>query len=473
MTGFIPLVRRWWPLLLVCTLLAGAAAYAFASRLEPTYEARVGLLTGPINTDFSTLRASGELARTYSELAMSGPVLRAGAKAAGVPGSLEEDIRPAVSASANEVTRIVNVRVRNSDAERAAAFANAIANRLVRMSTTLTPRETEAVDAFMASDEVESLPEGAADRVRAAVTRVFGRPAAGRLQVVDEALPTASPVAPAVPLMTVLAGFAGLLAAFVFALVREHSRTGVATEEDLSEISGAPVLGLVNGLPARGRPRPQPLVVEEAPQSAAAASYRVLAAKIGLSDGAAPFRSLLVVGSGSGEGSGVVAANLAAALSEGEVRVTLVDANTTDAEITRVLDLGDRPGYGELLAPPNPLNGGFDVDEFRVRPRQGGDLDVLPRGTGDEPSMLELERAETLLDRLLAQTDLVVVNAPPIDRSATGLVWARAADATLLAVREGRSRREDVVDAVTSLSLVGANLIGTVVGKSTRRFGRH
>ena len=40
-----------------------------------TYEAEVELLTGPISTDEGTVHASGALARTYSELAVSGPLL--------------------------------------------------------------------------------------------------------------------------------------------------------------------------------------------------------------------------------------------------------------------------------------------------------------------------------------------------------------------------------------------------------------
>lgn len=465
LTGFVPLVRRWWPLLLLTTVIAGVAANVLASRLAPTYEASVSLLTGPINTDFGTLRASGELARTYSELATSGPVLEAAAKEAGVTGTTEE-LADSVAASANQVTRIVTVRVRDGDPGRAAEFANALARRLTVLSTRVPQQDTEAIDELMRAEEITALPEVTQGRIRGAVTRVFGQPTAGRLQVVDEAQPVDDPVAPPISLLTMLGALAGLIMAGAFALVREFSADAVLGEEELAHLTAAPVLGAVDGLPA-GAGGADVLVVEASPESRTAESYRVLAAKIGLSEEDEPSRSLLVIGSEAGDRSGLLAANLAAAIAETDARVTLVDANTTDGEITKALGLAEQAGYAELLASVASADGaGLQLDGLRVR--RSEDLDVLPRGQrSDAGFLIEPDRARVLLDRLLGEADVVVLNAPPIERSPSGLVWARVADATVLVVREGRSKREDVSDAVKSLSLVGANLIGTVVRERT------
>jgi succinoglycan biosynthesis transport protein ExoP len=89
-------------------------------------------------------------------------------------------------------------------------------------------------------------------------------------------------------------------------------------------------------------------------------------------------------------------------------------------------------------------------------------------GTARPPDVLEPDRARALLNGLLEEADVVVVNAPPLARSPSTLVWAHVADATLLVVRRGNSKREAVSDAVKSLSVIGASLIGTVLRERRR-----
>ena len=466
--GFVPVVRRWWPVLLLSTLVAAAAAYVLASRIAPTYEARAALLTGPINTDFGTLRASGELARTYAELASSGPLVTEAAREAGREGTTDE-LRAAVTASANQVTRIVSIRVRDTDPERAAAFANAVAVRLTTLSENSPPQELESVDELLESRELEGLSGSLKDRIRRAVNRVYNPPPQGRLEIVDEATPPIEPIGPAVQLMTILAALAGLVGAGIFVLVRESSRDAVQDEEDLAGILDVPVLGSVTGARAKS---PDGLVVETLPESPAAADYRLLAAKIGAFEEDSSLRSLLVVAADDAGGSGTLAANLAAALAEGNLQVTLVDANTVEGEITTLLDLAERPGYGDVMRrSTGDGRAAPELDGLRVR--RGETLDVVPRGANGGPDILDLDQARSLLDNLLTEADVVVLNAPPVERSPSTLVWARVADATVLVVRRGNSKRETVADAGKTLSVVGGNLIGTVFREGRRlSFGR-
>ena len=60
LTGYLAILRRWWSTLLVAVWVAAVLGFpCSARRIEPTYEASVRLLVGPINTDTNTLRASG------------------------------------------------------------------------------------------------------------------------------------------------------------------------------------------------------------------------------------------------------------------------------------------------------------------------------------------------------------------------------------------------------------------------------
>jgi capsular polysaccharide biosynthesis protein len=193
--------RRWW-VVLAATTLAVLGGWAYVSTASPTYEATVRVLVGPVSTDFETLRASGQLAQTYSELARSRPVLAATASETGrslTPAQLREDTR----SIANDVTRIVTVKVRSGDRTSAAVLANTLAANLV--------------DLVPAS----SGPEG-------------------RLRVVEPATPPTEPVWPRTSLILALAAVAGFIAALA-GLWLVDSLRGAAT-------------------PADGRPRPEPML---------------------------------------------------------------------------------------------------------------------------------------------------------------------------------------------------------------------
>ena len=456
-TGFVSLARRWWWLLALGALLAGTVAYVGASRLTPTYEAEVELLTGPINTDFGTLRAAGELARTYSELASSRSVIDGTIRGLRLTHTREE-LRESITASANEVTRIVTVRVRDDDPERAAQIANSLAQQLSRLSTRTPQQETEVIGVLMTQTEIATLPVETQERVRAAARKAFGLPLAGQLSVVDPADAPSAPVAPQKTLLTLLAAFAGILVAGVVILVREYPGRAIESEDALADVARLPVLATVNGRRPRGG---QPLEVEASADSPAADAYRVLAAKIGFGDSDRSVRSLLVIGS-DGAGSGSLAANLAAVLAE-TGRVTLVDANAAEGEVTSTLGLQGRPGYGEVLSANGAGSVDGTLDEVLVHRTER--FDVLPVGNAGTPGLFDLGRAQELLERLLDSADFVVLNAPPVDRSPTSLIWGRVADATVLVVDRRKTTRRSVAEAVQTFSLVGANLIGTVLAR--------
>jgi uncharacterized protein involved in exopolysaccharide biosynthesis len=214
-----PFVWRWWWVLLIATLLAAGAGYGAATRITKTYEAETQLLVGPLNTTVD-LDASGTLARTYAQIGEGRPVLTYAIRATGAkltPLELDE----ASTIDSNEITRIVSVRVQNSDPRLAASLANAIGARLVELSSTRRARASSGVDAFEREPEVQALPPASRERVLAAAERVFSGSVAGGLHVTESASVPPKPIRPSIPLLVILAGLGGLLLAAAFALASD------------------------------------------------------------------------------------------------------------------------------------------------------------------------------------------------------------------------------------------------------------
>jgi Mrp family chromosome partitioning ATPase len=174
----------------------------------------------------------------------------------------------------------------------------------------------------------------------------------------------------------------------------------------------------------------------------------------------------VVLDAGDGTSSGVVAANLAAVLADNRRRVLLLDANTRSHGATRLLGLEGQPGYTEIIesAGYGDLNG--EVSELRVA--RGADFHVLPRGSVATTGLLNHDRAQRVLLRLLDDADLVIVSAPSLQRSPAALVWAQVTDGTLLVVEDGQTSQEQLSDVLKSLSIVEANIMGTILGRNRR-----
>jgi len=389
--------------------------FLVANRLPAAYEAEAQLLVGPLSADKDTLAAAGAQARTYAALATTTPVLADTARRSGLGGSAAAVRSKVHDVTASDITRLISVRVRDSEPARAATIANALAGVLV-------------------------------DRAKPG-------PLAGRLAIVETAAAPRTSVGPSASLIVPLAAVAGLLGAFGIVVLVDSLTTAVRTERDLAAVSPVAVLGSVNG----ARRGDRPLVMEAEPHSAAAAAYRLLATKISLSNSERPLRSILVLDAHGGHSSGRLAANLAAALAEDGTRVVVIDGG----EQAGVMELFQHDGKAstETVQRARPLRiGQLTFDRFRLR---GPQLIVVQPRKPSEP--LYPEQAAETIEHLLTGADLVVLTAPPVDGSASSMVWAHAADATLLVAERDHTKREQMVPAVESLRIAEANVIGTVL----------
>jgi polysaccharide biosynthesis transport protein len=427
LTGYLAVARRWWWTLLVATWVAGIAGWIVASSIPPTYEARTQLLVGPYNTDRDTLAASAVLVQTYSQLITTEPIMTSAIAEAGATLTPDE-LESATRVTADNTTRILDIRVQDTDPQMAATLANKLAAEISILSARGTNR-----------------PEG-------------------QIQIVDFARPPTDPIAPQKSLIVALAAIAALIGAMVLVLLVEYLSAAVRSEEELGRVTGLPFLGRVDI--ARSLPSSSRALIDNDPESAAAAAYRLVLAKVAFREGhGEPVRSIAVVGTGANPATGQVAANLAAITARGGRQVVLIDADTGDAPVSRIFGLMDRSGVTDAL-----LSGRSDLSSALVR--ISSTLSIVPRGMAAGEDQIDVERAKAMLHGLADQADIVMLNTGPLHLSAGALVWAQAADAATIVATLDQSRRDDLAYAVESLRLVGANVAGSVLADRRRGFGR-
>ena len=435
LSGLAAGARRWWWTLLAATIWAALVSYVVTLQVPPTYQSEVTLLVGPLNGDLNTFRAAGQLAGTYAELVTSQPVLQAAATE--LKGTDASRLREATSATADPQNRILTIRVRTGDPKNAATIAGVVANKLVTYVQKDIP-------------PAPPLTSGIPSSVAAAMS-------GGGLRIINGAVANPVPVAPAVSLIVILSAVAGLLGALALVTLIDYFGQTINSEREIGQLAPVGLLGTVGRWRARQR-GVDPLVVEAAPDSRAAAAHRLVASRVAL---ASPERltSLLVVGTDSGPGSGEVAANLAASFAADGRQVALIDANEQLAEVTELLGLQHYPGLYDLLGRDWSHNG--EGPEALLVRRSSG-LIVLPAGHRD--GTVNIDHIPQLVRRLLAgPADMVITAGPSAEDDPAAVMWARHTDSTILVARRNATRRDDFTRAAEALHRIGGNVVGAVL----------
>jgi len=245
--------------------------------------------------------------------------------------------------------------------------------------------------------------------------------------------------------------FLGLAAAYT---VDSLDRT-VSTPEEMEEITGRPVIGIIPDLIRSGRsygayfrrnltktletegssssPNSLQVWMLAHPDSAAAEAFRSLRTSIMLSRAGGGAKTILITSCVPGEGKTTLTSNLAAAFAQHNKNVLIVEADMRRPRMTHVMEVPSDLGLS------NVLTATASFDDAVVRGIQWPTLDILPAGP-QPPNPSELLGSAAfadLLERLRCQYDLVLLDSPPALLVADPISVASLVDAVVWISRAG------------------------------------
>ena len=270
------------------------------------------------------------------------------------------------------------------------------------------------------------------------------------------------PVAPRPLLYALLAATVALLLGAAVVFLMEYLDDTIKTADDVRAVAGLPTLGAVTRMKRdRGRKAIYQLVTLLYPRSAAAEAYRTLRANTEFASVDAPIRTLLVTSSIAGEGKTVTAGNLAVAFAQAGRRVVLVDADLRKPGVHLLFDLPNAHGLTTLLRSDQT-----SIDAIANATEQAN-LRVLTTGPlpPNPAELLSSQRMRLTLERLMADSDLVILDGPPLQGVTDSAILGSVADGTLLVVDSGHTRRGSVRQSVETLATAGAHLLGAVLNR--------
>jgi capsular polysaccharide biosynthesis protein len=289
-------------------------------------------------------------------------------------------------------------------------------------------------------------------------------------------------------LKILLAGLAGLILGVAIAFVYEFMDDSVKSGEELVEATGLPLLSLIPKHKPFRKEEKNKLVVstsrKERSKERAAENYRILGTKLLskfkiLENGAPSLedneveveansttmdmnskhgQSILVTSAKGNEESGVVAANLATAMSQAGRRIILVDANLRQPCIHKLVEINSMTSLVQWLVCENCFP---DRGLFRWSPT----LSILPSyARSDHPyELLSTSEMTRLIGDLKSQCDALLIVTAPLLTSAESLLLANQMDGVILAAQAGKSQKAELAEAAKTLKSMGANTIGTVL----------
>jgi len=206
------------------------------------------------------------------------------------------------------------------------------------------------------------------------------------------------------------------------------------------------------------------LVALAAPDSPAAGQYRVLWQRVLRLAATRPVRLLAITSAGRGEGRTTTAANLALTAAADGRATLLVEADLRHPSHARLLGLAPRAGLAEVL------EGRAELGQALTRL---GPLALLVAGVAqDAGAALRAPAAAALAERLRADWELVILDAPPALAFADGDRLSGEADAALLVVRAGRTPRPVVRTALDALGDRAAGVVLNDVDRDAVAHGR-
>ena len=292
--------------------------------------------------------------------------------------------------------------------------------------------------------------------------------APARVALLKEAEPPKKPVE-LVPYKKILMGaLAGLFFPFGLAVLWERIVRRVSDARQLGQQSQLPVVGEIARLPVRTSVFPRSSsqhvsqdlrVFEESVDS--------LRTCLALSEPLRDVKVLAVTSAANNEGKTSVAVQLAvsSARASGEMAL-LIDGDMRSPDVHKVLETRLGPGLAEVLNGECTLEDAIITDwSSRVH--------ILPAGKlrGSPHKLLGNGALKSLLETVRSSYRHVVIDTPPILAAGEALVFARAADASLICAMRDVSRMDQINTAHDRLKGAGGNPVGVVLnGVPTKQY---
>jgi capsular exopolysaccharide synthesis family protein len=488
---FVPL-RRWWWLLVTATLIAGGSSYLAMLRQPPIYQTLTTLMIGQViadpNPTGAAFNLSRQLAENYAEIANREPVRIATKEALGLTWL------PEYRAIALPTGQFIEIVVTDTVPERAQAVANELARQLILRSPTgnqtdeqdrqafvqsqldnlqgqITDTESELQDLRGVLGEMDSALQISDTRsqitaLEAKLTDLQGiyagllsntrSGAVNTISIIEKAYLPDQPIGPNKFLTILLSASVGLTLAGLAAYLLEYMDDTVQSPEEVADLTNAPLIGYLSEQNVKDEGA---LYVAENPRHPSVEEIRTLRANLEFAGVDQPLNTILVSSVDMEVGKTSVAANLAAAMSQAEKDVILLDGDLRRPNVHNYYGFQNNIGLSDVF------RGEYSIDQV-IKNWPGGPVSVISAGEPPpNPSeLLGSRKMSRILESLSRSSDIVIIDGPPFI-VADAPILASKVNGVLLIIQLGHTRKPSIKGMMEQINRSGAKVVGVVLNR--------
>jgi polysaccharide biosynthesis transport protein len=508
------LLWHWAWLVILCTVMAAAVAYAISSATTPIYQASTTLLINqarnPTGADMQDLMLSERIGRTYAELMKRSPILAKVAEEFEVePAVLQsaitqisvtsvrdtqllllsiEGTSPEVVASVAEtLPRVFIEELKSVQSERFAESKNNLQRELDTLSNEIevsqvaieainnAPTAEEAVELGRLRNELTQYQNNYANLLQSYENiRLTEVQSSDNIVVVEPPQLPTQPIRPRVLTNTLLAAIVGAMLALGIIFLIEYLDDRIKTPQDLYSIVDLAVLGSIAHIAPQEKKgwgkRKARLTAEETlvasiqPRHPITEAYRGIRTNLQYSSVDTNLTSLVVTSATPGEGKTTTAANLAIVLAQSGRSVILVDADMRKPRQHALFELPQSPGLTDAIVASHTPPSRY------VRATNVPNLSLLTSGKlpPNPAELLGSQRMQQLIAQLHEQAEMIIFDAPPVLAVTDAQVLANQVNGVVLIIDSEQTTRATVARAVEALTRTNANLLGAVLNRLVR-----
>lgn len=289
------------------------------------------------------------------------------------------------------------------------------------------------------------------------------------ISIIDAATPPTKKYKPSLKTNLAFGLLLGSLLGLGLAFIREFIDDSIKTSKLLEQTTGLPVLSQLPDLRKLG---PKKMALQSAlePHSPLAESIRSLRTSLRFATQNGAPKTTYITSSIAGEGKSTLALNLATAYAQTGKKVLLIDADLRSPSMDYLLELKDAQNKSSRGL-TNYLTSMDMVNSEVVQTCLVDDLDVITSGPvpPDPVELLSGPRMTELLESNARKYDHIVIDGPPVLGLADSLVLANLAEATIVTVEAGKTKKSALLDSLKRLERANANILGTVLTRVSKQ----
>lgn len=488
-----PLLAWWW-LILITAIIAAASAYFYLRDQPLVYRSSTTVMVGESledpNPNSAELGLTKQLAQAYAEIAVRAPLRQATMAALGLSSM------PEYTVTAREDSSLLEIAVTAAEPELAQAVALELVNQLILLSPTdaieegrqeflddqltklendilATEEEIEQIESelgtYFSAREINNAEQQIAalrnkeNTLRSNYSELLSsaqRNAVNRITVLEPAALPRQPIPSDLGLNIALAALMGIVIGASGAYVIEFFDDSVKNVESAKRQLGLPVLA---GIPADRNKNS--LVMGTQLRTPVTEAYRELRTNLYLLAQDVESVCLLMSSPTPNDGKSRTTSNLGIALAQAGKTVIIVDADLHRPRQHEHFTLSNRAGLSTAL-----MDSSVDVAGLLQKTGYPG-LSVLTSGPlpGRAAELLSSNRMGAVMRDLGARADVVLMDSPPALALVDATVLSMHADAVVLILRAGKTRRSSARKVLEMFGQVDAPVAGCVLNGVSRK----